>query len=50
MQVAVPTLEVPTEMLPLVPEPVAVAPAPEHETEADVALAVVQLKVDALPE
>lgn len=45
MQVAVPALPVPTVMLPLVPEPVAVAPAPEQLTEADVALLVLQLNV-----
>jgi hypothetical protein len=49
VQVAVPAEEVPTLMLPLVPEPVAVAPAPEQLTEADVALPVVQLKVEAEP-
>lgn len=49
VHVAVPALDVPTAMLPLVPEPVAVAPAPEQLTLADVAFEVVQLNVDDAP-
>ena len=45
LQLAVPLVVVPTLMLPLVPDPVAVAPAPEQLTLADVALLVLQLKV-----
>lgn len=49
VHVAVPALLVPTLIDPLVPEPVAVAPAPEQLTVAELALAVVQLKVLLLP-
>lgn len=49
VQLAVPLAVVPTLMLPLVPEPEAVAPAPEQLTLALVAFAVVQLNVLLLP-
>jgi hypothetical protein len=49
LHVAVPGEDVPTEMLPEVPEPVAVAPAPEQETDAEVAPVVDQLNVLAFP-
>jgi hypothetical protein len=49
VQLTVPWALVPTLMLPLVPEPVAVAPAPEQLTCALDALAVAQLKVEAAP-
>jgi hypothetical protein len=48
VQVAVPWELVPTLMLLLVPTPEAVAPAPEQLTDALVALAVAQLKVEAV--
>ena len=48
VQVAVPCELVPTLTLPLVPPPVAVAPAPEQLTDALVALALLQLKVEAV--
>jgi hypothetical protein len=44
-QVAVPAVVVPTEIAPEVPDPVAVAPAPEQATDADVAPLVDQLNV-----
>lgn len=49
VQVAVPAMLVPTLILPLVPEPVADAPAPEQLTLAELAFTVDQLKVGALP-
>jgi hypothetical protein len=49
LQDAVPWLEVPTVILPEVPDPEAEAPAPEQLTDAEAALPVVQLKVAELP-